>query len=226
MKISILIPTRKRPKNIQRLLTELHPIKNDIEIILGIDIDDDSYDMDYLKSFNVIIVRTPKTIYLSNLYNIMFEYSSGDIIGYFADDLLFLNINKFKEVSNYYETNKNNFLYYFSPCDQPFPHCVPDHAFVTRESIKQLGFIFPSGLEHGYLDHYLGRLYKEIGCYNLDSSSFVHHERDGNDETYFIKSFQKDKNGMTCDDRDLITFNKICENYLDIHKKIILELNA
>lgn len=225
MKISILIPTRKRPDNIIRILNELKNVN--IEIIIGIDIDDNSYDIDYLKShLNVVIVRTPKTIYLSNLYNILFEYSKGDIIGYLADDLSFHNPEKFEEIRTYYETHKNHFLYYFSVCDLPYPKCVPDHAFLTRKSIKAIGglnFFY----EHGYMDHSIGRIFKETGCYTFErSENFFQHIRDGNDETYFIKSFQKDENGMTCDDRDLIIFNKFCNNYLDIHKKIIQELNA
>lgn len=44
-KISLLIPTRKRPNNINRILEELSSYLNSekLEIILGIDIDDNSY---------------------------------------------------------------------------------------------------------------------------------------------------------------------------------------
>ena len=159
-----------------------------------------------------------------HFYNILFEYSKNEIVGYISDDISFTNIQKFYEVIESFKNNKN-FLYYFSICDLPYPNCVPDHAFVTRNSILKLGFLFPSGLEHGYCDHYIGRLYKEIGCGLLDTSKFITHDRTGNDETYFIKSYQKDENGLTCDDRDLLTFNSFCDNYLDTHKKIILSSN-
>lgn len=227
MKISLLIPTRNRNKDILRLIEELRPVSNIVEVIVGIDMDDNSYSIEEIEKNDFIkIVRTPKTKYLSNLYNILFEYSSNEIIGYFSDDITFLTLKKFQEVIDYYHTKNKNELYYFSPCDYPYPQCVPDHAFVTRKSILELGFMFPSGLEHGYLDHFMGRLYKETKNYFLDTSDFIKHLRhDRSAEEYFEKSYKKDENGMTCDDRDLITFERHCDRYLKLYKDIINESN-
>jgi glycosyltransferase involved in cell wall biosynthesis len=221
-KISLLIPTRKRFDKLKKIVEQLANV--DLEIVVGIDLDDDTYDIDYLESNNVVVVRTPCTKYLGNIYNILFEYSSGEIIGIMADDIEFTNLNKFQEVSNWYSESNKKFLWYFSPCNRPYPHCVPDHCFITRDAIMAIGMLFPIGFEHGYLDHYLGRLYKEIDCAIQDPSSFIKHNR-VKDETLIRKSYELDENNTTCDQRDVILFDKICKVYLPIHKQIIMDIN-
>lgn len=221
-KISLLIPTRERFDRLKKIVEQLSFLE--LELVVGIDLDDDTYDTEYLKSNGVVVVRTPCTNYLGNIYNVLFEYSSGDIIGIMSDDIEFTNLNKFQEVSDWYNKTNKNFLWYFSPCDKPYPHCVPDHCFITRNAIMSIGMLFPLGFEHGYLDHYLGRLYKEIDCAIQDPSTFIKHNR-VKDATLIRKSYELDENNTTCDQRDLTLFNKICEIYLPIHKQIITNIN-
>lgn len=232
MKISLIIPTRKRHTQIQRILFELKDcIGPDLELVIGIDEDDESYDIRSIRGISnqIKVVRTPKTKYLSNIYNILFEYSSGDIVGYFSDDISFVETSIFDKVRSIFE-ERGDILYYFSPCSDPYPDCVPDHAFVTSKSVRELGFFALPNMEHGYIDHYIGRIYKETGLFYLDSTKPILHLRDSlicaDDEVYFEKSYLKDNNGMTCDDRDLIKFNKYCQNYLQIHKEIIKSINS
>ena len=222
------MPTRKRPAHIGRILSELEPIlgDNNIELILGIDEDDDSYDRRSIEQLSgVRIVETPKTPYLSNIYNILFEYSSGEIVGYMSDDITFVNLSVFTHVIESFDTY-GNILYFFSPCDAPYPHCVPDHGFVTAASARSLGFFALPNMEHGYIDHYLGRLYKETGLYVVNKTGPILHLRGpvSNDETYRVKTDDKDEHGMTCDDRDVIKFNEWVEKYLQIHKDTIISL--
>lgn len=221
-KISLLIPTRKRFNKLQKIVEQLSDL--DLEIVVGIDLDDNTYDVNFLESKGVIVVRTPCTKYLGNIYNILFEYSSGSIIGIMADDIEFTNLNKFQEVLSWYKNTGKNFLWYFSPCNNPYPHCVPDHCFITRAAIMEIGMLFPLGFEHGYLDHYLGRLFKEINCAIQDPSPFIKHNR-VKDETLIRKSYEVDENNTTCDQRDLVLFNRICSIYLPIHQQIIKSIN-
>ena len=229
MKISLIIPTRKRYSQIQRILLELTDcLGSDLELVIGIDEDDESYDIDAITRTNnqIKVVRTPKTKYLSNIYNVLFEYSCGDIVGYFSDDISFVDTSVFDRVRSIFE-ERGNILYYFSPCSDPYPQCVPDHAFITSKSVRELGFFALPNMEHGYIDHYIGRIYKETRLFYLDSTNPILHLRDKlpEDEVYFEKSYLRDDDGMTCDDRDLIKFNKYCENYLQIHKEIIKSIN-
>jgi glycosyltransferase involved in cell wall biosynthesis len=227
-KISILIPTRKRPQQLDRVISELTPVlSKEVELLVGIDEDDTSYDINSLQDTEgVKVVRTPKTIYLSNIYNILFEYSRGEIIGYGSDDISFKNMQIFSKMLDVFK-ERGDILYFFSPGDEPYPLNVPDHAFVTAKSIRSLGFLALPNLEHGYIDHYLGRLYKEINHYHVDTGDYIQHLRASLpfDETYRIKSEERDESGLLPDDRDLKVFTEYSNNYLDIHKKIINSLH-
>lgn len=247
MKISLLIPTRGRPDYMNRILSELAPVlsesgednqnsKNvaasyldplEVELLLGIDEDDNSYDTKSIEQLSgVRIIRTPKTPYLSNIYNILFEYSSGEIVGYLSDDITFQNLSVFDHIVKTF-IKRGNILYFFSQCDLPYPQCVPDHGFVSAVSARALGFFALPNMEHGYIDHYLGLMYKETGCYYLNKMGPLIHLRNDleDDETYRIKTSYRDENGTTCDERDLLKFNDYIGKYLHIHQDIIMSLN-
>lgn len=233
--ISLLIPTRKRPSNIKRILEELSPCLGDsLELIIGIDENDNSYDIDQILSYtNVKVIRSPNTPYLSNIYNILFEYTTGDIIGYSADDLTFQRLEVFDMIQKQMD-QKGHILYYF--CDNlqcgetNHSRCVPCHAFVTKESVRALGFLHVPNLEHGYADHYLGQLYKGVGKYHAEKTNLFYHLHPhtgsvASDETYEIKSHLKDTDGYTADERDEPKFKDFKHKYLSIHQNIISELN-
>jgi len=224
-KISILIPTRKRPNNISRILQEFNQCTySNLELILGIDEDDDSYDNLNLLDYKFIkIIRTPKIKYLSNLYNIMFEYSTGDIIGYFADDNGFVNLNRLDDICAKFQ-DTNAILYSFETTRAT-------HGFISRKSIETLGFMFPPNLEHGYMDWYLDDLYKSINRYFVDLNPFYIHLHPTNtlyniqiDETYLIKSHLVDSAGMKADDRDFIKYLEYKNNLFEYHQNLLKSL--
>ena len=170
-------------------------------MVLGIDEDDENYDIERLKKIEgVKVIRTPATPYLSNLYNIMFEYCTGDIIGYYGDDVSFVDMQVLDDIKSTFQ-KKGDILYFFADRNQtvslgmhskahtsvsvntdPYPLCVPCHAFVSRNSIRALGFLHLPNFEHGYSDHYLGYVYKEVGQYHLHCGPkpFTTHNRPPN----------------------------------------------
>ncbi len=257
MDISIIIPTRHRPQNIDRIITETkESLGRQFELVLGIDEDDQSYDVQRLRKIEgVKVIRTPATPYLSNLYNIMFEYCTGNIIGYYGDDVSFVDMRVLDDICSTFR-EKGDILYFFADRNQaenlgrhpeahtaasvnpnPYPLCVPCHAFVSRNSIRALGFLHLPNFEHGYSDYYLGCIYKEVGEYHLHSSlkPFTVHNRPADrvdrghplwDDIYEIKSAHTDAEGRTADDRDKIKFDEFRKRYLALHQDIILSLHA
>lgn len=220
-KISILIPTRKRPQNVERILNELQSPLNEgkIEIILGIDLDDDSYNLEFLSTKkNVTVVRTPATKYLSNIYNILVNYSNCSVIGFFADDVSFIDLSGFDDVLQFFNQN-TKFLYSFNRDD------LTTHGFVSMESIQAIGALFPPYLEHGFCDRYLEKLYGETGRKFVNGKNFYSHLRPllPWDEVYQIKSKDRDQFGRTCDDRDSIIYEEYIRRYMGIQKEIILK---
>ena len=108
MDISIIIPTRHRPQNIDRIIAETKgSLGRQFEMVLGIDEDDENYDIERLKKIEgVKIIRTPATPYLSNLYNIMFEYCAGDIIGYYGDDVSFVDMQILDDIKSTFQKKR------------------------------------------------------------------------------------------------------------------------
>ena len=257
MDISIIIPTRHRPQNIDRIITETKgSLGRQFEMVLGIDEDDENYDIERLKNIKgVKVIRTPATPYLSNLYNIIFEYCEGDIIGYYGDDVSFVDMQVLDDIKSTFQ-KKGDILYFFADRNQtvnlgmhskahtsvsvntdPYPLCVPCHAFVSRNSIRALGFLHLPNFEHGYSDHYLGYVYKEVGQYHLHCGPkpFTTHNRPPNqvdrepplwDDIYETKSVLTDAEGRTADDRDKIKFDEFRTRYLALHQQIILDLHT
>ena len=225
--ISILIPSKQRSHQLDSVIKDLsHLLGNYIELVIGIDTDDYSYDIQALENIDgVKIVRTPSTRYLSNLYNILFEHSCGDIIGYFSDDIQ-VRLNK-EDIFRIRETFRQlgHILYWWT--DE-----IALHGLLTRQSIRKLGFVALPNLEHGYIDHYLTRIFRETGFFiRIDGINPIRHLRNEilrqqpDEPIYHEKSFKKDEEGLTCDERDLLKFNFYIHKYLEIHKNIIISLN-
>ena len=111
IKISILCPTAKRPKELRKMITSaLNQSSNpkEIEFCLYLDRGDDSYNklMNNFSRINVKIIRGPK-MWLSTMYNCLLVISSGNIIMWGGDDVVFLTpkwdqkvISKFNSLSD------------------------------------------------------------------------------------------------------------------------------
>ena len=237
MDISIIIPTRHRPQNIDRIIAETKgSLGRQFEMVLGIDEDDENYDVERLKKIEGIkVIRTPATPYLSNLYNIMFEYCAGNIIGYYGDDVSFVDMHVLDDVKSAFR-KKGDILYFFADRNQTVLG-THSKAFVSSNSIRALGFLHIPNFEHGYSDHYLGYIYKEVGQYHLHSGPkpFTVHNRPPNqvdsehplwDDIYETKSVLTDAEGRNADDRDKIKFDKFRTRYLALHQEIILNLHV
>ena len=92
----------------------------------------------------------------------------GDILYFFADRNQTVNLGMHSKAHTSVSVNPD-----------PYPLCVPCHAFVSRNSIRALGFLHLPNFEHGYSDHYLGYIYKEVGQFHLHSGPkpFTVHNR-------------------------------------------------
>lgn len=213
--ISILIPSRKRVHRLGELLASLRAtVPHDgIEVIVAVDEDDDTkayfklLTLEYadIKS-KLLIGEKPK--YLSTIYASMFKASSGDIICYCADDVRFETMNWDRYVRARFE-REPVLLYY----DADHSGLCPIHGFVSRIACERIGYLFPPGFEHGYIDQWLHRVYRKIdrcrGCREV-VMDHVHWHRDPSllDSTYRVRSMDISPDGKTCDDRDKELFEK------------------
>lgn len=144
--ISILLPTRGRPDNIITLHSSLLNTKSgDVEIILYIDHDDNSYP-DYIledldKSIPNKIIRGPRKT-LSSCYQDCYLQSSGDIVMFAGDDLIFRTDGWDEVVREKFEEIPDRIIFVHGD-DGVWQANFGTHGFLHRRWCDALGYVVP-----------------------------------------------------------------------------------
>lgn len=218
--ITILCPSRGRPHRLREMLDSVEDTverPNGVEVIVGLDEDDPLKD-EYYEAIDAarrpIAVWThvggPRPVYMSDVYNAMMAgpLFRGDVVCYCADDVQFGARGWDTYVQDAFKANPVLLLY---DSGQDRDDC-PIHGFVSKASCDALGFLFPTGYEHGYVDRWLWAVYRELRRNVWTPKVRMHHrhwhaDRSGYDGTYEFRSVARDAEGRTCDDRDRIKFD-------------------
>ena len=88
--ISLLLPTRKRPVQLQRMVESVQSTaKNPVEIVCRVDLDDDSYDALHALWPDVHFIFGPRIRNITACWNECFKECSGDIVCQANDDIVF-----------------------------------------------------------------------------------------------------------------------------------------
>ena len=165
--ISLLLPTRKRPDNIQRLwLSVLDTADNvsDIEMILAVDDDDDSYDnLELLNNPNIDLQKYPRMV-LSEYWNRCYERSEGDILMHCGDDIIFRTKGWDTIVKNAIDAYEDKIVFVYGN-DGSGVHDgrFGTHGFVHRNWAESVGYFEPSYFSSDYNDTWLNDVAKMIG---------------------------------------------------------------
>jgi len=158
--ISILIPTRNRPENITRLYNSLLETSNnidDIEVLLYVDNDDNSYDH---LTFNKV---RGERIVLSEMWNTLYNYCHGDIIMHCGDDIIFRTPNWDTIVKNKFTEFPDNIAFVFGNDGSPHNGNFGTHGFVHRKWVETIGYFVPPYFSSDYNDTWLNDVAKIIG---------------------------------------------------------------
>lgn len=158
-KILLLLPVRKRPKNLIKFYKSWKENTTNgseyCDVLVGIDEDNlDDY-MDIPKDFKSIVLPVMKTVekinYMADIYKDEYKY-----IGFVGDDVKILTKNFDVKIIKKMEkliSNGNN----------PNGHCIifpndllrddsPSHCIMTSKTIQDLGFMGPIKLWHSGID--------------------------------------------------------------------------
>lgn len=221
--ISILCPSRERPKNLKRFIDNLNTfskIKNRIELVVYIDKDDLLLN-DYRKLYNnysknkrkinfKLLVGEPKSV--SKSWNDIADICSGDVMIMGNDDCLFETKNwdifLDEEVAKFTD---QIFVIWFD--DGMRAHMYGDFPIVSRKWYEILGYFTPGCFEFTFNDawitdigrrvrrlHYvkkvrLTHLHADIGLQKKDKTWEKH--RSGKNKNVFQRDEQKYKNTST-----------------------------
>lgn len=189
MRISILLPTRKRAT---RLKTFIDNVKNtahnynDIEIIFFID-EDDTATVDIVKTLSCkyYLNKLDSGIIFSDMWNHLLPLSEGDIFLTAGDDICFKTQNWDLLVLEEFNKSKDKIL--LVGTDDGIQHGnFAVHPFVHRNWVNTLGYILPPYFKYWYADNWLTDVAKGVGRFKYMPNILIQHvhKLTGNDETY------------------------------------------
>lgn len=153
--ISILLPTRKRPRNIERLM---HSIKattvGECEVLAYIDADDDS---EQIK--DVHYVQGPRIV-LSQCFNECYKHATGDIVMFCSDDVAFRTKKWDEQVIAAFPEDKIAFVH---GDDGVNGDRFGTHGFLSRTWVDKVGYVLPPYFSADYSDNWVNALADSIG---------------------------------------------------------------
>ena len=209
MKISIICPTRKRTKDVTRLLHSLYTTAHDlsnIEIIFVID-DDDVESDKYLSkvvqkaSLNVkkVVVERNKFIF-SDLANQALPYCDGELFLAIGDDGVFKTQNWDLEVQKaFLEVEDRILLLHFNDLSS---HChdLAGHLVLHKNWTETVGYFSPPWFNGDWGDWWLTHISDGIGRRKYRKDLIIEHlniqfGKAYPDETYYEHKQRREKLG-------------------------------
>jgi len=171
-KISIIIPTRKRPNNIERLFNSLINTAdepNNLEICLYLD-DDDVDTINYISNKyindNRVLYFVGPRIVLSQMWNEAYKLATGNIIMHGGDDLIFRSKSWDSIVRKAFNNFPDKILLVYGR-DGIKDKELATHSFIHRRWIEVSGFFLPPYFTSDYNDTWLDNVSQKVGrrCY-------------------------------------------------------------
>lgn len=164
--ISLLMPTRNRPHNLERIsrsiLDTAEDIK-DIELIIYIDNDDHSYD-EYLKKPLIMptVIRGDRIV-LSEMWNKCYESASGDILMHLGDDIVFQTKNWDLTVKETFDDYPDHIVFVYGDDGSPGGKGFGTHGIIHRKWAETVGYFVPPYFSSDYNDTWLNHVAEIIG---------------------------------------------------------------
>jgi len=174
--ISIIIPTKNRVKNLVKVFDSLNTNSfnpNLVEVVLYVDNTDESTieflktdANNHIKQVSVSAVIGSKTN-LADTYNRAYAKTSGDIIMYSADDVLFRTKNWDALVYEEFNRYRDKICLVFGADGIQPIGTLATHGFLSRRGIETVGYVHPPKMGYNYSDNWLTDIYRRIDrlCY-------------------------------------------------------------
>ena len=157
-RISILAPSRGRPKALQAMADSAFRTASNIEILAYVDEDDPS---DYEAVQDVTIVRGPR-INLSDCWNRLAEKARGSILHMGSDDIRFRTPHWDQMIRQAFEVFRDRIVFVYGD-DGIHDRKMGTHGFVSREWYQTVGRFTPPFFPCDYADTWLNEVAAHIG---------------------------------------------------------------
>jgi hypothetical protein len=162
-KISLLVPTRGRPENVERLIKSLQETSAVMpEVVLYVDLDDEKMiDWQRPAGVDVKFVTGPR-ITLSECWNKCLEVATGDILMHAGDDIVFKTKGWDDMVRRAFAAYSDRILFVHGD-DGYWGNRFGTHGFIHRKWVETVGYFVPPYFSSDFNDTWLNEVANAIG---------------------------------------------------------------
>ena len=161
--ISVCLPSHRRSIQLRQMVADalnLCARPDLIEFIVYLNLESKEYEL--LDFPNTTFLYGPK-LSISSMTNQAFAASSGEILMYGADDIVFRTNGWDEIVRNRFKTLKQNFGLVYGDDLSPNSPQIATHGFVSKELTCLLGWLLPPFFKDQFADTYLTRITRMSG---------------------------------------------------------------
>jgi hypothetical protein len=180
--IALLVPSRQRPKELQRMIQSAYDTSNaKIQIFVAVAPEEfGSYqavlNLPASDRVGVLMVSMPENLPTAHKWNKLAELAMGEPNQLFmlgADDMIFQTPLWDEALINHYNAlDKKAHVYHFQ--DSRDENGAP-HPIMTREYIERMGYFVPPIFMHWFIDSWTVGMAKMAGCFtHLKDYLLVH----------------------------------------------------
>lgn len=161
--ISLCLPTRNRPDNLERMLySATSNAESDLEAVCYMDEDDAKSfktvrDFDAFHRLRIVPITGPR-LTMSDYWNKCADHASGDILMLCADDLIFRTEGWDRAVESAFETVPNSIVMIWADDGQPNAAEHATHPFLHRRWVDTVGYMTPPYFVSDYADTWINDL--------------------------------------------------------------------
>lgn len=199
--ISILSPTRKRPNHIKNLIQSIHDTADDmsdLELVLYIDEDDNSYDELLLEDHGITIkyIKGPKIV-ISDMWNKCCDIATGPIYHHASDDFLYRSKSWDSLVKQHFENSIDKIILLYGR-DGHQDANLGTLSFLHENWVKTVGYLVPGFFDVDWCDTWINDVSHGIGRRVYDPNIYTEHlhwnaGKSEVDETYAVRHQMREK---------------------------------
>ncbi len=177
MSISLLLPSRKRPKEFKRMTESAWAnVSNfgDLEIVARFD-DDDLESAEAAKKLDAKVIIGPRIRKMTVYWNECFDACSGDIVGQLNDDIVFTTPGWDEIVEKAFDEVPDKIM--LAHGSDVFGHGsnFGPHAFVSRRWVDALDYFIPPYFSSDFGDAWINELANMLGRRRFLNFGIQHH---------------------------------------------------